>query len=39
MAEKKSKKTCTFCWVMRFMLLFFAIVAVFLMNGLYRFWN
>lgn len=39
MTEKKPKKVCVFCWMMRFFLLFFAVVAVFLMNGLYHFWN
>lgn len=39
MAASKRKKVCRFCLMVRFMLLFLAVVAVFLLNGVYQFWN
>lgn len=39
MALPKRKKVCKYCLMIRFMLLFLAIVAVFLLNGVYQFWN
>ncbi len=39
MASDKKRKVCTFCLMMRFMMVFFAIVAVFILNGIYHFWS
>ena len=39
MADNKKRTVCTFCLMMRFMLVFFGIVAVFLLNGIYHFWS
>ncbi len=36
---KKSKRICTTCLMLRFMLVFLACVGVFLLNGIYQFWG
>lgn len=38
MAANK-RKVCKFCLMMRFLVVFMAIVALFVLNGLYRFWS
>jgi len=36
---KKPRKVCRFCLMMRFMLVFLAVVAVFVLNGLSNFFG
>jgi len=37
MVKKGKKPICTFCLMMRLMLVFFAVVGVFILNGMYQF--